>query len=850
MWLSPTEATPCIIQVGFGEWGQALPNYGDSYCGPTALVMGLYWLSANGFTQLAPVTYQGGDDPQAENLERAIAGLIQTSAFGGSMASSVIPGIQTYLAVRGIDTSQFNLTNTPWPSLQDLADELAPNVSDGDPDTIVLPFFSVGWFKFQKKSDTVLIQDGGHCLTPLTADTDGGTLTLNNPDPNSFEGTVNISQNGQQTVSIEVVPSDWEICGASNTGYSQVVTKILGPGTSSFAILQDSLMWAIGTSALPTSPDYSIKPWSLAGQTNIDTNGGVLEVIAPVTGAGGLHKMGAGTLRLLADVTTTQKHYVSEGILESSCQGATPFGTGGMHLSGDGVAAPANSGGTLRIDAEPGASLTIASGNGAVFHAGSGARLQFANSTSCSIMLGGNTDGTTQNVTRAGRGTLEIETADLNGLGATWTVEVEGSEGNLPAVTNGIVAPFVIGIAPPDLACGPWRGQFLTYGSATNSGYQPATPILSSDIDINDLNSTQGVVAYAVVTDQAIATGGSVQVPALEVSMSALDCGTGVLEISDPAGETVGGLILSGATIQNGTVSFGSMEGVVWIGGDGERVAASLVADGGLTVFGPGILTLTAATSTVQGPTNLNGGTLIVDANATVSATAAVINATAVMEIAGTFETTQITVEEAGTLSLVGGLIDGPVVIDAISSTTPATGGILQGYGTICQQSTVKGLIQSGQEAGTLAFEKTCDLASSATFVWRLNEYVDDNDVSGVAPWNKLVFLEQVAIGSETQGTTFLFDFSTLGGDPDSGSNDSFWASQHTWTIFELSTSPEWWYQAGDYFFGAGQFCLSMSGNNLQILWSPTQPSAELRRQPFQCSTAGTRYRKATFALR
>lgn len=848
MWLSPTEATPCIIQVGFGAWGQQMPNYGDSYCGPTALVMGLYWLSANGFTQLAPETYHGDSDPQAANLERVIAGVIGTSAFGGSWETSVVPGIQTFLALRGIGADQFNLTNVSWPDLQDLADKLAPNTDPGNPSTIVLPFFSVGWFSYETGSTTVLTQDGGHCLTPLIADPDQNLLTLNNPDPYSFEKTANTPGNGQQTVGVQVVPDDWVICGNSNTGYSQIVTNILGPGTTSFALVQNSLMWVIKSSALPTGPGYAIEPWSLAGPTNIDTNGGVLEVIAPITGAGGLHKMGAGTLRLLNDVTTTEKYYVSGGILESSCQGGTPFGIGGMHLSGDGSAAPANSGGTLRIDAKSGASLTIASGNGAAFHVGAGASLHFANATPCSVTLGGNTDGVTQNVARAGRGTLEIETADLDGLGETWTVQVQGSDGNLPALSNGIVAPFVIGIAPPNLACGPWRGQFLTYGSATIPGYQPATTIPSTEVGINDLGYARGNVVYSVVDDQAIAADSSVQVAALAIAMATIDCGGGMLEISDPSSTAVGGLILSGATIQNGTLSFGSAEGVVWIGGDGERIAASLLADEGLTTFGPGILTLTAATSTVQGQATLNGGTLVVDAGARIEGSETVINATAVLEIGGTVETSLVTVEEAATLSLTGGLVQGPVVIKPTSASSSATGGILQGYGTITGTAQIAGLIQSGEGAGTLTFEEACDLAPSAAFVWRLNEYVDDAGVDGNAPWNKLAFSKGVTIGSDTQGTTFLYDFSALGGDPDSGSNDSFWASQHTWTLLELSTPPSWWYQESDYYFQAGIFSLTIIGNGLQLMWSPASALCGRDVRTYRGSTAHARYRKASFA--
>jgi hypothetical protein len=54
MWADPNGTTPSIVQIDFGPWGQDMPGDGYAYCGPTSMVMGLYYLYANGFTQLAP----------------------------------------------------------------------------------------------------------------------------------------------------------------------------------------------------------------------------------------------------------------------------------------------------------------------------------------------------------------------------------------------------------------------------------------------------------------------------------------------------------------------------------------------------------------------------------------------------------------------------------------------------------------------------------------------------------------------------------------------------------------------------------------------------------------------------
>src|SRR5690242_17468970 len=113
MWISPIK-TPCIVQVDFGPWGQNLPGDGESYCGPTSIVMGLYWMSANGFTQVAPSTYKGQNDPAAVNLELVVAGLLGTSSETGTGS---MDGVTTYLAACGITVTPANNPSSANPDL-------------------------------------------------------------------------------------------------------------------------------------------------------------------------------------------------------------------------------------------------------------------------------------------------------------------------------------------------------------------------------------------------------------------------------------------------------------------------------------------------------------------------------------------------------------------------------------------------------------------------------------------------------------------------------------------------------------------------------------------------------------
>src|SRR5262249_25469835 len=110
------------------------------YCGPTAMVMGLYYLSANGFTQVAPTTYNGQEDPAATNLELVIGGLCQSSSIGGTSGKSVLSGISAFLSACGISPEQVQYTGSDHPDFDWITTQIAPNVQE-NPSTIVLANF-------------------------------------------------------------------------------------------------------------------------------------------------------------------------------------------------------------------------------------------------------------------------------------------------------------------------------------------------------------------------------------------------------------------------------------------------------------------------------------------------------------------------------------------------------------------------------------------------------------------------------------------------------------------------------------------------------------------------------------
>ena len=120
MWKNPMQATPSIIQVDFGANGQNLQGDGEMYCAPTSVVMGLYYLSANGFTQLAPASYGGQEDQAAINLERVIAGLMGTTAIGGT-GGGFVSGVVTYMSACGLSPDQYTVNTVAWPDFADRA---------------------------------------------------------------------------------------------------------------------------------------------------------------------------------------------------------------------------------------------------------------------------------------------------------------------------------------------------------------------------------------------------------------------------------------------------------------------------------------------------------------------------------------------------------------------------------------------------------------------------------------------------------------------------------------------------------------------------------------------------------
>ncbi|MBE1552121.1 autotransporter-associated beta strand protein [Mycobacterium sp. OAS707] len=796
--VNPINNTPSIIQDGFGAYGQDLPGDGLTYCGPTAALMGIYWPYANGFTQLAPTAYDPDDLQSFEaalNLEQVLAGLMNTSVDGGGTGRDMFEqGVQDYFAARGIggsDPVPYTTSFTDAPDLQWFAAALTPNVTP-DSDVVTLAVFGVAWYV---EVNDAPLHRGGHFLTPLIVEPVGGNwLMLNNPFPASFFDVPNIPSSNPQTV---VVAATTPPLPFPSPPYCQIVTPTLG--TDRWAVLTGGYAWAINRSACPPPSGYDPQPWQIDTIKTINTNGGQLEVLAQLQGAGGLAKTGAGTLLLANTNALTGAHSVIAGTLASSQTAGTPFGTGAMTLTNGGVLMlEPGSADAVVVDIAPSEGVTLESGGGS---------LALYGTNKFQVKIGGLR-------TLAGRSLAVVPYPGIAQLGNGQNILIDG-------YSEGIVPAYILGL-DTGLGC----GKFLTYGSAI--GLSQASTVLSTTTPIGKVAPGD---LYQVVDEQAIPDGGTVTLVGLEVDAPGAVLGPGgtvVLSGAHP------GVILNGAdtmpaqnAIIETAIRFADSEGVLYAsaGRGALEISGNIWGSDGLTIFGPGTVMLSADnSSTLTGPITINEGALVSCApgGSGTGASEIIVQGTATLELSG-IAPSAVTVAEGATLNLTGGTVRGSLSIAPAGTTSPAPGGILQGHGTIEGQANVGGQIQAGDQTGMLEFQNMATTAG-ANFFWQLQQLVDDDTTQPQLQWNTLRYDQPGStVGSEQNPLRFFLDFSKVG-EPDPAS--TFWQSPHKWTVFLFETRELTYYVTqGNFHYSCGKFELlfrqSTEASIALLVWIP-----------------------------
>ncbi len=798
--------TPVYIQDGFGPAGDQLPFDGFSYCFPTAFAMGLDYLGVIGFNQLAPAAPTEAD---GLNLTEVLAGLMGTDPINGTGSNpGAAAGLETYLAAKGIDPATA-VTFPQGPTMSTLA-------SVNQPGTAVI----LGLGYIDSSGNAV----GGHAVTLLSQGVNAqgqsspNTIVINNPGPSAFAPAADVPGSSLQYLNTISTSGAVASQGAIELDPNQY------PGYLSLAtVVQAATVIQLSSSLLSTN-NPTPATWHLGSTQTLNLQGGSLSVIAPLTGSGGIKHGYAGTLVFEAVNNTTGANTFVSGITQSDVASGLPFGTGSITLDAT----------TLQltpIDERAAVNLTLASGSGSEIHYADGALLGLNRNgnTSLAVTIGGLTNGSTANISRADAyGTLTIVPASgLANLGSLESVIVNGSSGNLPAVTNGIVAPYIVGQDNDANS----SGSFLTYGS---SGFAEASYVLGSATAIASAGTA--AVFDANVT-QSLSTSGTAQLYALRVDGVAVTGGAASdLKVGNQtSGE--GGIILNGGTINTKYLDFGSNQGVIYGNLSGGTIAA-VIRRGSLDVFGPGSVTLTAA-NTYSGGTYVSSG-MLVAANASGTATGSGgvdVREHAVLMISGSSakvgSSAGVTIETGGLMVLNGGTVAGPLT----------TNGALVGFGTISASATINGYIgppggtgyeqftpgwnsnYAGVENITFAGSYTL-LDSSTTYSWRLNA-LDDVPSDAGLNWSLLTFTTitgSAYFGTPTSPVNVSLDLGANVPDPNSG--NAFWNQPHQWLIATEPYVFNWYnpnFGAAPYEQGCFSITLNPVGTAVYAVYTPDQ---------------------------
>ncbi|MBN9692273.1 MAG: hypothetical protein J0M24_18660 [Verrucomicrobia bacterium] len=802
-WTDKVTDTPSLIQTDFGPYGEYLPGDGETYCGPTSATMSLLWLARNGFTQLGD---PAGSD--ALNLDRVLGGLMGTTASGGTDEDGYYSGFMTYLNARGISPDQVVRVFSPNPDVAWLA-------TNNFNQSVVN--FSVGWFVPATPGQTTnYVNTGGHVLALLAVDPQAGTVTLNNAAPDTFLPVPNVPGSNPQTVHLAPVPADWTLPDIDPSLKStQVLTSELGPNAGTVAVLWGGDSWTLSTNALTGSPGYAPQWWELTATQIVNSNGGELEVLAPVRGDYGFVKSGEGILQFQTTNLSTGWQRVTDGVLASSWFHGAPFGPGPITLSGDAelLVAPRNEVPTdlsLELASGPGHYLAMTNGAGVL-------RWDRGTNTSLTLRVGGHTNGTTANLLVEPPAALVLAPAGgLTGLGTVERLLVNGTSSNLPATTAGQMTAAIVG---RDSDAG-GSLQFLNYDETT--GFQLATVTSSA---VLPLDQSTSVVRYSADTPQTVAAGTTAAVRALVVNQQTVGSGgpgSAIQVGSSPEGDLAGVLLNSG-TVEVDLLDFGSARAFVAVNGATNEIRSSLRWQGSLTTFGSGTLVLSGSNQWTA-PLAVAGGTVVF--NNRVTLPSAVVAEDATLAVTGTNAVLAgdlVLTGTGATARLNGGRVAGPL--------TATSGSVVEGWGvigtngpndTVRMTNQVAGVVRGG--LGTLTWAGRTVFAESTEYFWTLAELKDNAD-PGTNAWSQMRFE-----GPLWMKTTDVYLNFTDETDPDSG--DPFWESPHTWTVWEFDDAYTFYFEEMNFSFAAGEFAMSGGETNgvvfLTFTPTPTVPTATI----------------------
>lgn len=791
--------TPRFIQTTTSPGIDQLPDDGGSFCVPSSTTMLMYYLTKQGYARLSPGwNYENPSDPQnlanAYNLDRVLAGLVQTSPYSGTSPGNWEKGVELYAGLMGYSGSSTVGSTTMGTDNRDFSD-VTGSIASPDQAAILL----VTWYYGDGTSKS------GHAMALVGASTVGDmSVTVHNPEPAStIAGAADIPANSQQQFSVS------DRTGApANTPPDGLYIDTPDNPLPRYGQIANLLTIEMDESAKSASP----APYALNGVTTIGTNGGHLTAHAPLqdgTSAGGITKAALGTLTLTGANSTTGANTVSGGVLASTLTSdgstfATPFGHGDMSV---------HSGATLLL-----APVTSADGHSRLRVSGNTAFQFNGGLATLELNKGGNSllEVELGNHTNAGQiehGTLFISPGvALTELGNSVTVKALGTEGALDdTIGSAMVSPAIVGVDSDNTLA------FLNYNNS--SGFIAAETQENSFTDAgnkivkitNPISISTEETALALIVNSSITSG---------APTSRIDIGA--------AGKPGGLIVNNGADISVAALAF-SANAYIHAGGSGTSTITSTISADTLVLSTTDTsqLELTDSLADVSA-VKINGGAV------GLSSTGANIEVReyAVLNASGTLSG-PITARSGSVVRLANAIISGGLTLEANSaafSETWVPGATLEGTGTVKTSGatqTIAGIIGSETESGEITFENRtagADIALEAPFQFTLTS-LESNSTGGVAgtDWSSVNFTGESATLSGGS-VAIQINFASIGLVPDL--SNPFWATPQSWTFLTFAPGVTidgnlTWHLTDQNIFSfseAGQFAFS---NNGVLTWTP-----------------------------
>ncbi|WP_180863046.1 autotransporter domain-containing protein [Cupriavidus pauculus] len=435
-------------------------------------------------------------------------------------------------------------------------------------------------------------------------------------------------------------------------------------GTGSITLNGGGLQWAAGDT---TDISGRLNALGANGGT-FDTNGNNVTMASALSGAGGLTKIGAGTLSLANANSYTGVTTISGGVLALTGAGSIA-GSSGLVNNGVLDIAGMASGATIRALSGAGVvtlgsqTLTIASGGGA-----SGGTFSGTISGVGGIALGGGVQTLSGVNTYAGATTINAGTLSLTGAGsiASSSGLINNGTLDIAGTTGGATVRTLTGTGTVALG-----GQTLTVSNAGGafSGIFSGVIGGSGGLALNGGKLTlSGVNTYTGATTIQAGTLALAGAGRLGADTGVTLAATGAtLDLSAGASQSVGHL----SGVAGSLVALGANT-LTLTDNTSQTFSGSLTGTGGLVKQGTGTLTLNGLSSGFAGTTTVAGGTLAVGDAANASA-----------------------------------VLGGNVLVNA-----PGT---LMGHGTVSGNVTNSGMVAPGGSIGTLTVGGNYAQAASGT---------------------------------------------------------------------------------------------------------------------------------------